>query len=328
MKQVLIDSLAYFINIILCSLKACCNRLFSYNNYVQLHQPGKNTRAYVALFGGLSFMSFAAIFIKASHAPGIVTAFYRMAIASLVLTVPFLFSLRKLEYILPKKGVFLAILAGICFGCDMSLWSTGVVYSNATIPTLTANLAPLWVGFGSVLIFRHRLKPGFWTGLVIAIAGMFLLIRRNVTGDATISIGALLGVGAGMFYGAFYLASERGRKLLNTIQFLFISTLSSAVWLCLLVVLFGYKFTGYDQNTWLIFLGISLGVQVCGWFLINYSQGYLPSTAVAPTLLGQPVITFFLAAVLLNERLSLWHIICGLVVVTGIYIVHYSRNKL
>ncbi len=287
----------------------------------------KNLKAYLALFGGLSFMCFAAIFIKAAHAPGIVTAFHRMAIASLFLLIPFLISLKRVHYTLTRRGILFAVLGGICFGCDLALWSTGVVYSNATIPTLTANLAPLWVGFGSILFFRRRLKTGFWIGLTIALAGMFLLIQRNISGNSTISIGALLGVGAGMFYGMFYLVSERGRKLLNTIQFLFISTLSSAVILCSFILLLGYKITGYDKYTYLIFFGIGLGVQVCGWFLINYSQGYLPATTVSPTLLGQPVLTFFLAAILLNERLSLFHIISGLVVVTGIYIVHYSRNK-
>ena len=292
-----------------------------------MKQPKKNIKAYAALFGGLLFMSFAAIFIKASHAPGIVTAFYRMAIAAIILSLPFYFSIRKVGNKLPKRGILFAVLAGICFGCDLSLWSTGVVYSNATIPTLTANLAPLWVGFGSILVFRHRLKKGFWVGLTIALIGMFLLVQKDLSGDSTVSIGALLGVGAGIFYGIFYLFSERGRKLLDTLQFLFISTISSAVILGLLVLLFGYSFTGYDRHTYLIFFGISLGVQLCGWYLINYSQGYLPATTVSPTLLGQPVITFFLAAIFLNEHLLLWHILCGLIVVVGIYIVHYSRNR-
>ena len=287
----------------------------------------RNPKAYIALFGGLSFMCFAAIFIKAAHAPGIVTVFYRMAIGSLLLVIPFFISLKRIRFVLSRKGILYAILAGIFFGSDLALWSTGVVYSNATIPTLTANLAPLWVGFGTLLIFRKRLKAGFWIGLAIALTGMFLLVQQNISGDTAISIGALLGMGAGMFYGMFYLVSERGRKLLSTIQFLFVSTLSSAILLCILMLFFGYEFTGYDKYTYLLFLGIGLGVQVCGWFLINYSQGYLPATAVAPTLLGQPVLTFFLAALFLKEHLTWWHIACGAIVVFGIYLVHFSRSK-
>jgi len=272
-------------------------------------------------------MCFAAIFIKVSKAPGIVTAFYRMAVGTIILATPFFFSFRKAGYKLPGRGVLFAIFGGICFGCDMSLWSTGVVLSNATIPTLTANLAPLWVGFGSMLIFRHKLKAGFWIGLIIAIGGMLLLMHRDLSNDFTVRVGALLGLGAGMFYGMFYLLSERGRRLLNTIQFLFLFTATSALVLLTFSILFGYHLTGYDRTTYLIFLGIGVIVQVCGWFLINYSQGYLPATTVAPILLGQPVLTFFLATLILKERLSILHIIGGIIVVGGIYLLHYSRNK-
>lgn len=287
-----------------------------------------NFKAYLALFTGLSFMCFAAIFIKLAHAPGIVTAFHRMAIGTIILAIPFSISLSKAKKKLPWKGVLFAVLAGSCFATDMAFWSTGVVMSNATIPTLTANLAPLWVGFGSMLVFRQKHKPGFWIGLFVSIAGMVLLIHRDIDNETKIAAGALMGTVAGLFYGIFYLFSQSGRKMLNTIQFLYISTFSSAIILFILMLVFQYDFTGYDRHTYLVFIGIGIGVQVCGWFLINYSQGYLPASTVAPTLLGQPVLTAFLAIWLLNEKLTVWHISGGLVVVGGIYLVHYSRTKL
>jgi len=272
-------------------------------------------------------MCFAAIFVKSAHAPGIVTAFHRMTIGTLILIIPFLIFNKQSGTKIPSRGIMFAVIGGVCFACDMLLWATGVVLSNATIPTLTANLAPLWVGFGSILIFRQKLKPGFWVGLLIAITGMILLIRRDLSGNSNIGTGALLGLGAGVFYGIFYLVSEQGRKLMKTINYLFIFTLSSAIVLTIAMFVMGYDFTGYDNHSYLMFLGIGIGVQVCGWFLINYSQGFLPASTVAPTLLGQPVLTFFLAILILKEHLSFWHILGGSIVVIGIYIVHYSRNR-
>ncbi len=292
-----------------------------------VERMNSNLKAYFALFGGLSFMCFAAIFMKSAHAPGIVTAFYRMAIASLVLVVPFLISLRRGKNLPARRGIIFAVIGGFCFATDMAFWSTGVVMSNATIPTLTANLAPLWVGFGSMLVFRQRHKPGFWLGLVIAILGMVVLIHDDLNGNSSIGMGALLGVFAGIFYGIFYLVSEPGRKILTTLHFLFISTLAAAFLLSVYMLIFGYNLTGYDRHTYLMFFGIGLGVQVCGWFLINYSQGFLPASTVAPTLLGQPVLTFFLAVMLLGEVLTVWHIAGGIIVVAGIYLVHFSRHK-
>ena len=287
-----------------------------------------NLKATIALFSGLMFMSFAAIFIKAAEeAPGIITAFYRMFIASLALAVPFLIYTLKNKGKFIRKGVLLAMLSGLFFGMDISLWSTGVVMSNATVPTLMANLAPLWVGFGTVILYKKRLKRGFWMGLALAIAGILVLVNRDIGRGNNIIPGALLGIGAGLFYAMFYLTSEPGRKLLDTLPFLFISTLTSAIYLFIVSLFMDYSFTGYSPKTCLLFLGVGLGVQVCGWFLINYSQGYLRATTVSPTLLGQPVMTYFLAAIFLGEVLTIWNLIGGIIVVAGIYIVHYSRHK-
>ena len=272
-------------------------------------------------------MSNAAILIKSSEAPGVVTTFYRMTMGSAILLVPFIFHVIIRKKHISLKGTMLAISAGICFGFDMALWSTGVVASNATLPTLMANMAPIWVGIGSLVIFKEKHKPGFWLGLLLAVSGLPVMFFQDFYSSGNIIKGAMLGLGAGLFYGAFYLFSQRGRKLMDTLTYLFITTTSSSFVLFILVLLFNYDFTGYPINTWIIFLALGLGVQVIGWFLINYSQGYLPASIVSPTLLGQPVITALMAAIILHEHLTVFHLIGGSIVVAGIYVVNLSRIK-
>ncbi len=272
-------------------------------------------------------MSNAAILIKAANAPGIVTIFYRMLFASLALLVPFFVYLKKQKNPLPQRGVMLAILAGVCFGIDMSLWSTGVVASNATLPTLTANMAPLWVGIGSIFIYKERHGVGFWIGILLALSGATIMLFKDFNASNGIIEGAMLGVLAGMFYGAFHLISQKGRNLLSTLPFLFISTTSSALVAFILMFVKHLPFGGYPAETWMFLVLFGIGVQVIGWFLINYSQGYIPASVVSPTLLGQPVLTAVLATTLLHEELTKLHWSGGVVVVFGIYIVHYSRNK-
>jgi drug/metabolite transporter (DMT)-like permease len=272
-------------------------------------------------------MSNAAILIKSSEAPGVVTTFYRMSMGAVILVVPFVFHVFIGKKQIPLKGILLAIAAGICFGFDMALWSTGVVASNATLPTLMANMAPIWVGIGSMFIFKEKHKPGFWIGLLLAVSGLPVMFFEDFYSSGNIIKGALLGLGAGLFYGAFYLFSQAGRKLMDTLSYLFITTASSSLVLFILVLVFNYGFTGYPVNTWIIFLALGLGVQVIGWFLINFSQGYLPASIVSPTLLGQPVITALMAALILHEQLTLFHMIGGSFVVAGIYVVNFSRIK-
>jgi drug/metabolite transporter (DMT)-like permease len=90
-------------------------------------------------------------------------------------------------------------------------------------------------------------------------------------------------------------------------------------------LIFEVPIFGYSGFTYLNFLALGVVVQVLGWLSINYAQGYLPAAIVAPTLLGQPVMTAVLSHFLLDEALSLEQAGAGTVVLIGVYLVHRSR---
>ncbi|WP_430812150.1 MULTISPECIES: DMT family transporter [unclassified Carboxylicivirga] len=283
-------------------------------------------RPYLALFTGLIIIGFSAILIKSAEAPGMVTAFYRVAVASLVLITPLLSKWRLLIK-LPLKALLMPILGGVAFGIDMALWSWGIELSNATIPTLIANLAPVWVGLGAVFIFKERQSKGFWLGLFVTITGMFMMAARSWYVKDGLIAGIGLSIVAGIFYGIYHLFTQQGRSYMNTLLYLSLSTIAAAFTTGWAVLLSPHSFTGYSDTTWIIWLVYGIGVHVGGWTLINYSQGHLKATTVSPTLLGQPVVTAIAAFFILGELLSAWQIAGGVVVIGGIYLVNIARLR-
>lgn len=285
-----------------------------------------NLKAYLLMLFGLTAIGFSAIFVRSADAPGTMTAFYRMGIGSAVMALPFLNHIRQKGFRLPRAGIIFAVLAGLFFGGDLALWSTGITLSGAALPTLMANTAPIWVGLGAALLFRERQTKWFWVGLVVSMVGAALILGQDFSLAGGAGLGAVLGLGAAVFYGGYYLLAQGGRNLLDTLAFFWIATFSSAVSLFLLNVTLERPFTGYDTPTYLNFLAIGTVVQVAGWLAINYVQGYLPASIVAPTLLGQPVVTAVLAFILLGERFTGWHIAGAVVLLSGVYLVHWSRS--
>jgi drug/metabolite transporter (DMT)-like permease len=282
--------------------------------------------SYLALLIGLLSIGLSGILISSADAPGTVTSFYRMAIAALIVTFPFLWQTRSNLRNLSRFGVLLAILGGLLFALDLAFWSTGIDLSGATRPTLMANTAPLWVGLGSLIIFHERQSGLFWVGLIMAMLGAAMVLGVDLLNAATVGLGTFLGLLAAVFYGAYYLVTQRGRSFLNTLGYFWITTFSASVVLLALNLVLGRSLVGYDRRTWLIFLAVALVVQLLGWLLINYAQGYLPASIVAPTLLLQPVVTAVLAVIILGESFTIWHIIGGLVVLAGVFVVHRSRS--
>jgi drug/metabolite transporter (DMT)-like permease len=280
---------------------------------------------YLALAVGIICLGFSGIFVAWANAPGAVTGFYRMSIAVAVFAIPFV-RLASRPPGLPRAGVLLAAFSGLCFAGDLYFWNTGVLLSGAVNPTLMGNTAPLWVGLGALLLFKERLSAQFWAGLILAMAGAAVILAGDAAEGLQLSLGTLLGLVAGVFYGAYFLATQRGRAVLGALTFFWVSAVVSAAVLLLLAILLREPLTGYPRQTYLSFLALGLLTQVVGQFAFSFALGYLPATFVAPAALGQPVVTALLAGPLLGERVEALEIVGGLAVLGGIYIVHRSRS--
>jgi len=271
-------------------------------------------------------IGFSAILVRLADAPGTVIAFYRMAFGALFLTIPFARNLKK-SFPIPRRAIVLAILAGAFFGADLAAWATGVVISDATLPTLFANTNPLWVGIGAWLIFKERLSPKFWLGLLIALLGAGIILGLGNTNATGSNVGAFFGILAGFFYGGYFLIAQKGRDVLDATSFFWLGTLSSAIFLLVLNLATGQALLGYSIETWGNFIVQGLIIQGAGWFLVSYAQGFLPASLVSPTMLGQPVLTAILAGPLLGESLGVNDIFGGATVLLGIFLVHRGKAE-
>ncbi len=280
---------------------------------------------YLALIFGLAGIGLSAIFVKWADAPGAVSGFYRMAIASIVMAIPFGVQVRRHSPIAARHVLF-AALAGLFFAGDLTTWNTAVLVGNAANATLFGNTSPLWVGIGAMVLFKEKLRPMFWGGLLLAMFGAAVILGQDFLIHPTLSIGDSLGLLAGFFYGMFFLATERARDALSSLVSWWISAAVATLALLALTVVFQQSLVGYSANTYLNLIALALLVQTFGWLCINYALGHLPASIVSPTLLGQPVITAIAAVPLLGQSLSGGQIIGGLVVLAGIYIVHRSKQ--
>ncbi len=283
------------------------------------------TFPYLALALGVLCLGASGILVGLTDAPGPVMGFYRMAVAIVALAVPFF--LRMKGRPISLRELLLCFLGGIFLALDLAFWMTGVNLSGATIPTLLGNTAPLWVGLGTVLLFRNPLKIQFWVGLGLALLGAAFIIGLDSLKSASFGLGTLFGLLSGFFYGGYMLITQVGRKTMDPFSYFWPAALSAAAVLFLTCLAFGMPITGYPLRTYILFIVMGIVVQVLGYLCVNYALGHLPASLVSPTLLGQPVLTAIFAGPVLGEGLSSWQIFGGLAVLLGIYLVHRSNPK-
>lgn len=302
-------------------------------------------RAYIALAVGAVCIGFSAIFTKWAATPtdgsvampGGTSAFYRVAIASLALLVPYaLYEARRQRDVRADEnsarkltpGVFwVTALAGLLFVLDLALWNTSLLFTSAANSTLLGNTSTLWVSLGATLLFGVSLKRRFWLGMLLALVGAAVIVGPDLYAHPNLGWGDLLAVGSSLFYAGYLLATGRVRKHIGTLPFMWLSSAIGTLFLLALVLATGQPLWGFSTNQWLALLGLALISHVLGWMAINYALGHLPAPLTAVSLLSQPVLTAILAVPLLGEALSAYQIGGGLLVLLGIYIVNKRSSQ-
>jgi drug/metabolite transporter (DMT)-like permease len=284
------------------------------------------TRAYLALALAIFGLGLSPILVRWAQAPGIVSSYYRMLLACILLGLPFL---RRVRYggAMPRRGILVAVLGGALFAGDLGTWATGVMLGGATNPTLLANVAPVWVALGALLFLKERLEGRFWLGLALSFAGAGLVLQVDLTRGLATSQGSALGLLASLFYGGYLLATQFGRRHLDSLSYTWIAGASSAILLLGGAMALGLPLTGYPASSYLNFLAMAAVAQVLGYLAVTYALGRLPASLVAPTLLTQPLATAALAVPLLGERILPLQALGGLAALAGVVIVHQARRR-
>ncbi len=281
---------------------------------------------YLALVSGILALSLSSLFVRWADAPGAVTSFYRMAVASLVFLTIFLRQ-PSADRRLDRRWIFLPLLGGLFTALDHATWATAINFTRVANATLMNNLAPLWVALVAFLIWRERLSAGFWLGLVMTIGGAAWVLGSDFLARPQLNQGNLLAVLSSLFYAAYFLTTQRGRARFSTLTYVFLITAVSSLILLAVNLLLGNRLWGYSTPTLLAFLGAGLISQVIGYFSVGYALGHLPASLVSPTMIAQPVLTALMAIPLAGETLLPAQWMGGLIVLSGIYLVNVSRQQ-
>jgi len=283
----------------------------------------------VSLVIGILCISFSPIFVKLAGVSPIGCAFYRVFFAWLCL-LPY--CIVKNKFRVEKRQLIIAVLAGIIFAADVAVWNLSLLKISATVSTLIANLAPVWVGLFSFLLFKKSSGKLFWIGTAVAIAGMVVLVGYQHILHLELNAGILLAVLASLFYATYIMITKNIMTGIDVFTFMFYSMLSASAFLIIVNSFVGGNLLVFPLKVWLCFIGMGVICQLLGWLTINYSLRYLESTKVAITLLSQTVFAALLAAVLLSEKLQLNEIIGSVIVLAGIAVTflkpHNQPNKI
>ena len=285
--------------------------------------------AFLCLLAGGCAIAFAPIFVRLSDTGPLASAFWRCALAAPLLWVWLwqtgdrLFFRGPPEHAAPRKKSLspALLLAGLFFAADLGVWHFSILFTSVANSTLLANLAPIFVTLAGWLLWKQRFTRTFLVGMVVAIAGMFVLVGPNFALGGTRLLGDALGALTAVFYAGYMLSIKNARDAqASTARLMAWSTTISALALLPLALIAPQPFLPAAASGWLVLLGLALVSQILGQGLIAYAFAHLPASLSSVSLLIQPVVAALAAWMLFAEPVGPAQFVGGAIVLAGIWL--------
>ena len=147
------------------------------------------------IFWGISFILTKELFLSEEHMTVTALITIRLAIASAVM-VPALALTRRLRRI-QKKDIKWFLLLAFCEPFVYHLCETnGVRLVSGSLASVVIATIPLFVPFGMWAAYRQRIKPSLIVGVLLSLAGVFLMLNGEIGFGGTALQGILFLTGA------------------------------------------------------------------------------------------------------------------------------------
>lgn len=278
-----------------------------------------NAKTMLILFGGVLALSTSAIFVKLADAPSGVLAFWRLFLASLVL-LPFFFCdgrCRAEVKAFTRRRWGMVLAAGALLALHYVLWFESLGFTSTASSTVIVCLQPLFALALERFVSGRRVRPQALVGCAIALAGCVVIGSGDLRISGVAFFGDVLAFVAAAVIAAYFFVGEQVRQEMSALAYSTLGYLASAIFLAIYSLIQGENFTGYPLATWGAFLGIALISTIGGQFVFNLLLADVPASAVTMSILGEPIGTILLAALILHEGLSAQQAVGILVIMVG-----------
>ncbi len=299
-----------------------------------LKQSNIGLVAFLALIIGAIAMGASPIFVRFAEVGPFTSAFWRVGLA-----LPALWLWARLEAPgadapgpqspqtpaasagptgLDRATVGSVVLAGAFFSGDLIFWHLAIVNTSVANATFMAVLAPVWVALGSGLFLGEPVDRKTVIGLGLCLAGAAALVGDSLSLRPQQVIGDFYGFVTSFFFGAYFLAVRRARRVLGTGRMLFWSSLVTAVLLLVAAQIAEDRMWPTAALAVAALLALALVSHTGGQGLLAFALGHLPAAFSALVIFLEAIAAAALGWLILGEALGPIQAIGAVAIFAGI----------
>ncbi|MEM0079391.1 MAG: DMT family transporter [Nitrososphaerota archaeon] len=284
-------------------------------------------RVFYILQGGLAgfFFGTSAIFIRyLPYMDSFMIGFYRLVIASLILTFFGIFFLREDLLKAFKMGGFRLIVLGFVIGLHFVTYIDSVKNTTVMNATVITNTTPIFAIIFSVIFYKHIPSLKSIMGIISSTIGIIIIFSTSLTFTSNI-LGDFEALLAAIFWAVYLIYGKSLRSIANPFATMILVYVSSS----LLLYVFGFLFGSprlFTLSELPPILGLAILPTTLGHTLSFSSLKGLQPYQTAILSLLEPIVSTILAIPLFGEIPTAVAVIGSILVFAGIYLTVSSEK--
>lgn len=267
------------------------------------------------MVGSMAVFGTIGLFVRSIPLPSGEIALWRAVLATLLIGGFLLVTRQRIPFRTIRKQLPLLLFSGMAMGLNWILLFEAYKYTTVSAATLSYYFAPVIVTLACPLLFREKMNGKQWLCFIMSTVGIVLITGLgNLEDGRSHIIGILLGLGAAAFYATVILLNKFIQGV-DGIHRTFLQFLAAILILIPYVTLSGGVHLGtLDGLGWgcLLIVGlVHTGITYCLYFS---SLKELSGQKAAILSYIDPLVAIIASVVLLNESMTLWQLIGGILI--------------
>ncbi|MBM2810207.1 MAG: protein of unknown function transrane [Chloroflexi bacterium] len=265
-------------------------------------------------------ISTSGILIRLTASPPLVTAANRLLLAALILLAIALIWQRQDLRSIDRRRLLLIGASGLLLGLHLALWTTSLFWTSVASAVLLADTHPVLVALAARAFLRERTGLGVWAGIGLTLAGSAIIGAGDLGEGARALAGDAMALGASATFAGYLVIGRSVRPGLGLAAYTGLVYGAASIALMAAASASGASLTEFDGKEFALWTALVLVPTLGGHTVFNWTLRYVPVAVVGVAVLGEPVVTTVLAALLLGEPPKQTAILGGAVIMAGIYV--------
>lgn len=268
-------------------------------------------------------LSYLSIKVIAEEVSPTLSAFYRFALAAIILTI--ILKTKYPEEKILKVDKFKLALGGVFgVGIYFIFENYAVAYTSASNVAILIASIPIFTLFSQGIIYKEKMTYGKILGATLSLVGIIIIIasKERVSLFSKGSIGDLMALGAVFSWIIYNMVCSNFKGHYRSITITTYQIVWGALFLSPSIFFSALQMPSAKVVLNIVFL--SIFCSCIGYVVYVYCLKELGATVITTYINLQPIMSIIAAAVILKEAITIWQVIGCSVIIVGVTLVSFD----